>query len=441
MEAPIKDVEIFETKVLLLLLTLMLLAVFAPPVSDPPWPIFLTLVSVCDSLAQDFVETGGISQVFTSQQAPPDSSNSDSALDHSTTSTRDAFLKFQRDALAEDGENSRFFHRNHTLAANDANAVEDPVSKYNRLQAELGDLRSELEGLAKKETESKDLFTTIKAQEATELAVGAHALQTQLEQLGKTEAFQPFLAPTFDGHSTVASQQLLNKINELQGNSSDSASDATSSGGAEGAGGLTYELFYNKELQKEHAHSSLNGLENRLHKLEEMVGLKSLDVNTAGKPLPLSEVVTRLEERVQILDEDTLEKLTEKMQKLNTVFETFTAKRKKSKQSNITLEKDVEAQRVDKLFQTVQQWAPIADTIPTLINRMQTLKKLHEESCLFSQRLFGLENMQDGLKKMLAADEKALDSVQKSIAENMETIKANVTAVDQRIEEISKKVT
>lgn len=412
-------------------------------------------VALC--LSQDVEEPAALGQVFNAKK-PTEVHTENSTLDSSTVPAREAFLKFQRDALDEDEERSRFFHRTHAINARQGPqeaAPEDPLSKYNRLQAELTDLRTELEGLASQDTQSKDIFTVIKAQEATELSAGARVLQTQLEQLGKTQAFQSFLAPTFDGQSTIASQQLLQKIKELQageegeasggggGSSGKKGKEGGGGGGgaSAGSGGITYELFFNKDLQKETAHSSLNALENRLYELEQVVGLKSLDtLGAAGQPAPLSAVITKLEDRVRLLDPKTLSRLQQKMELLNKEFENFAAQAAGTKGGRVELGEDILRERVDKLFSKVQQWAPVADTIPTLIGRMQTLKALHEESALFSQRLFSLETMQEGLQKMLQADEKALTNVQKSISENMETVLANVTAVDERIAAITKKV-
>ena len=413
---------------------------------------------------EDPVEPTGLEQVFTQAKKAPEVHTDKATLVQTTMPAREAFLRFQRDALAKDGNDSRFFHRNYKLAGSGggaggaAQAPEDPLSKYNRLQAELADLRAELEGLTGRDEAAKDLFTEVKAQEAAELSTATHVLQGQLEQIGKTEAFQTFLAPRFDGQSTIASQTLLQKIKELQaapgdgGGSGEGSAGAGAGGGAGGGGGaadggLTYELFFNKALQKETGHSSLNALENRLYQLEQMVGLKSLDaaggthaVSAAGQPAPLSDVVSRLEERVRLLDPKTLTRLQQKMELLNKEFETFTARRNQAKAGRVALTEDIHRERLDKLFATVQQWAPVAETIPTLISRMQTLKALHEESALFSQRLFGLESMQEALHKMLQADEKALGNVQKSVAENIETVLANVAAVDQRIAEITKAV-
>eukprot|EP00750_Incisomonas_marina_P014478 INCI1767.2.p1 GENE.INCI1767.2~~INCI1767.2.p1 ORF type:complete len:385 (-),score=99.69 INCI1767.2:173-1327(-) len=367
---------------------------------------------------EDVEEPAALGQVFNAKK-PTEVHTDNSTLDSSTVPAREAFLKFQRDALDEDEDRSRFFHRTHALNARQGPqeaAPEDPLSKYNRLQAELADLRTELEGLASQDTQSKDIFTVIKAQEATELSAGARVLQTQLEQLGKTQAFQSFLAPTFDGQSTIASQQLLQKIKELQAGDGEAGGGGSSgkTGKEAGAGGITYELFFNKALQKEAAHSSLNALENRLYELEQVVGLKSLDtLGAAGQPAPLSAVITKLEDRVRLLDPKTLARLQQKMELLNKEFENFTAQAAGIKGGRVELGEDILRERVDKLFSTVQQWAPVADTIPTLIGRMQTLKTLHEESALFSQRLFSLETMQDGLQKMLQADEKALSNVQK----------------------------
>jgi hypothetical protein len=417
-------------------------------------------------LSQDPVESPGLGKVFAKKAS--EGQTDKQSLDQTTTSARDAFLKFQRDTLADDPDGSRFFHRSHQFGGAGSSSssggdgggsggsggrrhgAEDPLTKYTRLQAELADLRAELSDLSSKSSESADLFTTIKAQEATELSAGAHALQTQLEQLGENQRFQPFLAPSFDGQSAIVSQQLLQKIKQIQQQQGpdDAPADGAAGGGAAGdhgnnnRNGVTYELFFNKDLQKQHGRSSLNTLENRLYELEQLVGVKTLDTSSVGSvaPAPLADVVGRLEERVRLLDPATLSRLHSKMDQLNKEFDTFAAKRKKAKAPNVELSGDIHRERVDELFNTAQQWGPVAETIPTLISRMQTLKALHEESALFSQRLYALENMQDGLKKVLASAEKALTNVQLSLRDNLAAVQDNVAAVDQRIAAVKDKV-
>lgn len=57
--------------------------------------------------------------------------------------------------------------------------------------------------------------------------------------------------------------------------------------------------------------------------------------------------------------------------------------------------------QVHQLYETIQRWSPIASTLPELVQRLVTIKQLHEQAMQFSQLLTHLDTTQQMITSSL----------------------------------------
>lgn len=110
---------------------------------------------------------------------------------------------------------------------------------------------------------------------------------------------------------------------------------------------------------------------------------------------------------------------------------------------------------MSELFETTKRWDAIAASVPAIVDRLQTLKVLHEQGAEFGKTLAHLETVQSQIKDQLSAQTSSLTSVnepavstmltmvsqvEKSFQDNMAVIQNNFQSLDRRIADISGKL-
>lgn len=79
----------------------------------------------------------------------------------------------------------------------------------------------------------------------------------------------------------------------------------------------------------------------------------------------------------------------------------------------------------------------MAESLPSIADRLSTLRLLHSEASLFSQRLSHLEQTRNGVENQLKEDAELLKELKTQLGENMSHILDHVQKIDQRIDGLS----
>ncbi|XP_072307814.1 dynactin subunit 2 isoform X2 [Eucyclogobius newberryi] len=306
---------------------------------------------------------------------------------------------------------------------------ETPQQKYLRLVNEIQELTKEVDSIQSATNESnaeERLTPVVLAQHATQLKqqlVSAH-LDTLLGPQAHINLTDP------DG---ALARRLLTQLEVAKGSRPGVSSDTKAA--AKGPDGVVlYELHSRPEQEKFHNAAKMAELEKRLAELETAVGPGSdkqgpLSAGVQGGTL--MDTIELLQARVSALDSATLDQVEARLQsvlgKMNEI-----AKHKAAIE-------DAETQnKVTQLYDLVQKWDAVSTSVPQVVQRLVSVKELHEQAMQFGQLLTHLDTTQQMINHTLKDNNSLLTQVQQTMKENLAAIDENFAAIDQRIKKISK---
>lgn len=143
------------------------------------------------------------------------------------------------------------------------------------------------------------------------------------------------------------------------------------------------------------------------------------------------ETVELLQAKVSALDLAVLDQVEARLQsvlgKVNEI-----AKHKASVEDADTQNK------VHQLYETIQRWSPVASTLPELVQRLVTIKQLHEQAMQFGQLLTHLDTTQQMMASSLKDNTALLTQVQTTMRENLATVEGNFASIDARMKRLGK---
>ncbi|XP_055016336.1 dynactin subunit 2 [Boleophthalmus pectinirostris] len=308
---------------------------------------------------------------------------------------------------------------------------ETPQQKYLRLVNEIQELTKEVDTIqsATKETNAEERLTpVVLAQQASQLKqqlVSAH-LDTLLGPQAHINLTDP------DG---ALARRLLTQLEVAKGSRVSATEDGKPTASAKGPDGVVlYELHSRPEQEKFNNAAKMAELEKRLAELETAVGPGS------DKPGPLSagvqggslmDTIELLQARVSALDSATLDQVEARLQsvlgKMNEI-----AKHKAAIE-------DAETQnKVTQLYELVQKWDAVSTSVPQVVERLISLKELHEQAMQFGQLLTHLDTTQQMINSTLKDNNTLLTQVQQTMKENLVAIEENFAALDERMKKVSK---
>jgi dynactin-2 len=122
-----------------------------------------------------------------------------------------------------------------------------------------------------------------------------------------------------------------------------------------------------------------------------------------------------------------IKSLTQRIRNLNHEFDSLTNKRKE-------INTGENAEKIDKLLHKVQRWDSIANQVPLIVSRLQSLKDVHEESLLFGETIRKLTSHQEEIQSLLGSQDVVLSKLEQAFQNNAKIIEANVKSIDQRIQ-------
>lgn len=318
------------------------------------------------------------------------------------------------------------------------------MEKLRRLKAETAQLAEELTVL-KKDVQPDDAApsTDPRAWAWTEMKDTVDALQNQLVGLAQEKQLQPWLDPNFKHNSSLAVQRqistkLMKELEQFPGGSAEASEPETVASG-QGRDAVKYELYMMSNQAKQGEASESAEMDKRLSALEQL--LKD-DEGKHGEVTQTGIVpsIVQLEAQLAAMNPASIDAISRRLTHLNAELDSVNKKRQSA--SAVDMIKDsMNAQKVEKIFSKMEQVETLAPSFDTLLERLHSLKTLHEESAIFSKRLGQVEGDQDDVSKLLQSDMKLMKEVQTSMAENMATIKGNIANMDQRMEALAAKMT
>ncbi|KDO29942.1 hypothetical protein SPRG_05132 [Saprolegnia parasitica CBS 223.65] len=289
--------------------------------------------------------------------------------------------------------------------------LETPAMRYHRLQMEMGELEGDLallQTMAQHDPAAPSYASMLQ---------GLRTLQQNLSQmdLGATSAL------TQNSQSHVQQQLSTQLFKDLQ-----AFRDQAATG--EPADGVVYEVYALPESREQkHATVKLASIEQRLVQLEKAVGGP-----TASRSI--LHAINDLEGRMALLQPAELDAISSRVSAL---LHDLTAVSKLQdlhgtvQQSILTAQ---ESSQLNVMREKLQSVSATAAALPALVEKLTSLRALHQDASTFSTRLQTLETSHDHLKEILSTDAALLRNMEANLAANVAVFAANMESLDKRMD-------
>nr|XP_014352722.1 PREDICTED: dynactin subunit 2 [Latimeria chalumnae] len=315
------------------------------------------------------------------------------------------------------------------ILAERSGVKETPQQKYRRLLHEIQELAEEVEQIKNtvKESTVEEKLTPVA------LVKQVASLKQQLVASHLEKLLGPNAAINLTDPDGALAKRLLTQLEAAKGSKMASVEGKNPAKVTVG-NTVTYELHRRPEQDKFSQTAKVAELEKRLAELEAAVryapeSQNPLTVGLQGSSLV--EMIEILQAKVSVLDSVTLDQVEARLQsvlgKLNE-----TAKHKAAIEDADTQSK------VSQLYDVVQKWDSVAVTLPQVVQRLVSVKDLHEQAIQFGQLLTHLDTTQQMINNSLKDNATLLVQVQKTMKENLAAIEDNFANIDSRMKQLAK---
>merc|ERR1712166_950071 len=332
----------------------------------------------------------------------------DDRVETTSVAPEDAFEKFSGktyavlpSGLSDSLSRSGLYDPSHLSILGRVGGVETPQQRLMRLKHEVKELSLENGASDPSESFPSDVLSEVSA-----LTQQLEALQT------------PSLSP-----DQILAQQIQAKLGEKLVSTMNSSAEASSGSASE-----VYELYAAPSRSSQVAEQSkVAELEQRLAFLEECIGVEE---EKSGKSL--ADSVGALERQVEILDTARMDAVSRKAQSLSQHMSVLLKQKKSAAPSS-----DQEEQ-IQRMFDTMQRWEGAAKELPGVVARLRSLQSLHVEGASMVEAMQSMEKQHSDMTTKLGTEMSQLGAVEATLKENVDTITANMTSLEERMAAVSK---
>ncbi|XP_052665219.1 dynactin subunit 2-like isoform X2 [Harpia harpyja] len=307
-------------------------------------------------------------------------------------------------------------------------AKETPQQRYQRLQHEVQELVREVEQIQStvKEVVKEELTPMASARQV-------EGLKQQLVSSHLEKLLGPAAAIDFADPKSALAKRLLQQL-EVVKCSKVAPRKTPDKAPAPTGDAVTFELYWQPEQDHFAQTAKITMLEKRLAQLEAVVWCEPDSQNpllVGLKGTSLVETVQVLQAKVNILDVAVLDQVEARLQsvlrKVNEI-----AKHK------ATVQDDNTQSKIHQIYETMQHCDPVASTLPDVVQRLVTLRDLHEQATQFGQVLMHLDTTQQDTVGALKANTMLLAKVQQTMKENLAVVEDNFVDIDARVKRLQK---
>ncbi|XP_076161871.1 dynactin subunit 2 [Ptiloglossa arizonensis] len=311
---------------------------------------------------------------------------------------------------------------------------ETPIQKYQRLQCEIKDLYEEINEIKEKAEEEKEVESVV------DIISQVQDLGKQLDSLQLEECLGNDLVATLSDPQGTRLKELISQIEAFKQTSiltseSDSTTQSTKVDKVVEPNVLKYQMMYFPEKARMQEAARIALLEQRLCNLESVIGTTNDKLSKFSQNLKyqgIMEAVQELGAKAALLDTYQLDIIENRLASLIHKMDNVAQKK-----SALTLDSEQE-QKISEMYEIMKQTETMSQILPQTVNRMLALKTIHQQAAKFNKSLIRLEELQSQITVDLESNKSLLKGVQESFASNLEIIKNNSEALDERIKKLSK---
>ena len=326
--------------------------------------------------------------------------------------------------------------------------------KLARLRREVAEVKDEFE---RREKKPQDAAAKEKDNETGSL----DALSQVLESVGPITA---------DGENGAA-KRLTKRLTSAIKPNGVAAKDLPASSPQQDGASSTYTVTYAPKYQEEHTLSKVSDFESRLTLIEAALGIDAIplptqDRSAAKAVIPTLDMLDKqfntlstttdtsldvIRRRVQQLTHDT-EKLEQARKSAKAAHEALrqealspTAKGVRSSTVNTAarlpeIEDPEVTSKINALYGTLNTIESLAPLLPSVLDRLRSLRTLHADAATASQMLSKVESRQEAMKEELEGWRQGLEKVEKAMEQGEQTMKANTEMVEGWVKELEERI-
>lgn len=303
--------------------------------------------------------------------------------------------------------------------------VESPQQKYQRLQHEIRELAEEANRIKEnvKEESTTEKLNPVAFSKQLEY------LQHQLSDLQLEKLLGPDTTVNLSDPQGALQKRLITQLQSYK----PADKSKTLPPGKEGDC-VMYELYHRPEQAQFSRNAKMASLEERLDRMEAVIGqnpekLNMLTSDTDSKCL--LEAVSIVNSKLSLLEPASLDQVDARLHgvnhKLTQIAEKKTAQENNDKQTKLM-----------ELYELVKKWNSVSETLPHVVDRLVSLKDLHEQALQMTQTLGYLDTAQEEINSSLNSHGDMLKQIQTTFKQNTDAIKTNIEKLEGRMKTIQK---
>lgn len=313
--------------------------------------------------------------------------------------------------------------------------TETPIQKYQRLQCEIKELYEEINQIKETAKSNEDLKS------AVELVSQVEQTGKQLDNLKLEQCLGSDLVTSLSDPHGAQLKKLISQVELFKETGTGKPETSTTAGKASKeddvqSGVLQYQMLYQPERARLQEASRVAYLEQRLGRLENVIGAgneKLGRLTQSIKSQGLVEAVQQLGAKAALLDVGQLDGIENRLAALVHRMDNIAQHK-----SNAPISSELE-QKISEIHEVIKMTETMSQILPQTVNRMLALSAVHQQAAEFGRSLTLLEELQGQISSELDSNKVLLKGVQESFALNLELIKNNITAIDERVQKLNKK--
>ena len=304
--------------------------------------------------------------------------------------------------------------------------AETRAERFQRLRREVQQLVEEMEG----EASGGEGADSTAAPPDGSVDLGAisqelKVLQESLQRVSSGEAAK----------SLVGGDALVQALHRMLSASPPPPAATSAEGTLAGLGPLGFDFFLAPDTQ-DGVDREFAALEKKITHLERVVGIHEPAYSSSRRGASILATLTHLASQAEILDGDRLLELSTQAQKLSADIQEI-----KKEQESLPLRSGplstAEEHKIHKIFETVETWEHVAAELPVVVDRLASLKTLHNRSLGAVQGAEEMARQQAAIQDSLQSNAALLEQVRNSFAENMAAFRENVQLLQSRMDRLT----
>merc|ERR1719300_867097 len=302
---------------------------------------------------------------------------------------------------------------------------ESPLQTFKRLEYEIDAFKQRLDDISQRA--KKEQRNPIK-QVTLDLSRQLGSLWSNVENFKNDAMIKPLLTEANSAVlDTVDSNYLFKRLEEFQAQKMDGKSEVDTKGRGD-KGKAVFTLYhYGSVNNQSYRVSDINS---RLSNLEAIIGRKP-DNAAVGD---MTRSIEYLSSVLALLSDDMkLEALVRRAQTLKKQLAAIQQRGHDAIELQITKTKE---EKINKLFDMMTRWDAAALQLPTVVDRLRSVKNVHEESANIVQKVNNLETQNKLIADQLAANKEILGNVQASLAQNANLMSKNMKTIQDRLHKV-----